>query len=222
MIRHLKFYRPPESPQIYFFVQKLLAPEANLLLRRQFRYIFDKSRKKLLDLGCGPSSPIQLPKGIIIGADLNLLYIKNYIGRNNNNLVCTKESIHENARFGCVCSADSLPFGDGVFDETRCIGAFHHLNRDSVLAAIKEMVRCTRSGGRIIIFDSVWPKNSIYRPIAWLLCYFDRGKWMLREEELLGLAKIAYNQEWYYRRFTYTFTGLEGLFLSVQRVYKNE
>lgn len=185
-------------------------------MKWRFRHIFDKSKKKVLDVGCGPSSPLQLPSGIIVGVDVNPLYVKKYKKRKDN-LFRTNECSDEQVRLGCVCSAAALPFRDNVFDESRCLGAFHHLNKYSVLSAVKEMARCTRAGGKIILFDSVWPKNAIFRPIAWLLCYFDRGKCMLAEEKLLELVSMAYPKKWQGKRFTYTFTGLEGLFLTARK-----
>jgi len=213
------FYRILESPPVYSLAQKLLSPEAGFFLRMQFRGIFEPSEKMVLDIGCGPASALQLPKGIIVGADINPLYVRRYICGNPRD----KKSSDGQARFGCVCSAGLLPFADNAFDETRCIGAFHHLDKGSVLSSIKEMTRCTRPGGRVIIFDSVWPRIAIYRPLAWLSCRFDRGRWMLREDELLGLAKGACPGDWQYRRFTYTFTGLEGLFLTlIKKAYKDD
>jgi len=208
-----------ELPLVYSVAQKLLSPEAGVFLRRQFRGIFEPSDKRVLDICCGPASALQLPKGIIVGVDINPLYVRRYICGN----LGDKKSSESQARFGCVCSAGSLPFKDASFDETRCIGAFHHLDKESVSSSIKEMARCTRPGGRVIVFDSVWPRVAVYRPLAWLSCRFDRGKWMLKEDELLMLANGVCPGDWQYRRFTYTFTGLEGLFLTLtKKAYKHE
>ena len=70
---------------------------------------------------------------------------------------------------------------------------------------------------RIIVFDNVWPIMPFYRPLAWLLRKLDRGKWVRTENELLKLANSAYPMKWQSKRFTYSYTGLEGLFLTVQK-----
>lgn len=218
MAKPSKIYRLLEFPQLYSLIQKILVPEAELLLKRKFRHIFDKSRSLVLDLGCGPASPLQLPDATVVGVDSNPLYVRKYVSiKRKNRFFCIGKCNGQQNRLGCVCSAIALPFRDNAFDETRCLGVFHHLDKNSVLSAIKEMIRCTGPRGRIILFDSVWPRVPFYRPLAWLLCYFDRGKWMLREEELLELVNTAYPKRWQGRRFTYTFTGLEGLFLTAQK-----
>lgn len=197
-------------------MQRLLSPEAEIFLKRQFRRIFDTTEKTVLDVGCGPLSPLPLPNGIIVGVDINHDYIKRYIIATER-LFLSNNNKKRNICFGCVCSAASLPFNDNIFDESRCIGMLHHLDGESVLSTIKEMIRCTRPGGRIIIFDSVIPEIAIFRPLAWLSCHFDRGKFMLKEKELLEIINVAYGGNWQHWRFTYTFTGLEGILAIISK-----
>ena len=149
---------------------------------------------------------------------LNPLYVKKYarvdVERNPNGI---RGYIEQRARFGVVCSAEHFPFKDSIFDETRCSGLLHHLPTESSLRTIKEMLRCTRPLGKVIIFDNVWPKRPIYRPLAWLTRRCDRGEWVRTEEQLLNLAYTTCDGNWQHRRFTYTFTGLEGIFLTIER-----
>ena len=160
--------------------------------------------------GCGPLLTTPSPNGTIIGIDINPLYVKKYarvdVERNQNGI---RGYIEQRARFGVVCSAEHFPFKDSIFDETRCSGLLHHLPTESSLRTIKEMLRCTRPLGKVIIFDNVWPKRPIYRPLAWLTRRCDRGEWVRTEEQLLNLAYTTCDGNWQHRRFTYTFTGLE-------------
>ena len=211
-------YRLLESPKVFSISQKLLAPEAELLLKKHSKDVFAQSKGMILDVGCGPTLSTSMPDGIIVGVDISPRYIRNYINidtRIDSHYIKGRTS--KRTRFGIACSAESLPFNDNIFDESRCMGLLHHLNWEFALSAIKEMVRCTRSNGKIVIFDSVWPKVTAYRPIAWLLCRFDRGRYMLTEEELLRLVDTAYSGNWKYKRFTYTLTGLEGCLLTIQK-----
>ena len=212
------FYRLLKFPLIYFLSQKLLAPGAGCLLKKHYKNIFNKPRGWVLDVGCGPSLTTPLPNGIIVGIDINQLYVKKY----------TDVGIYTNPhykrlyagklkRLGIVCSADSLPFHDNMFDESRCVGLLHHLPTESALSTIMEMIRCTRAEGKIIILDSVWPKIPFSRPIAWLTRRFDRGEWVRPEDELLKFASTAYSGNWHHIRFTYSYTGLEALLLTMQK-----
>jgi ubiquinone/menaquinone biosynthesis C-methylase UbiE len=59
-------------------------------------------------------------------------------------------------RAGCkvelrVASATALPFADASFDAVRAERVFQHLSDPE--AALREMIRVTRPGGRIVLFD---------------------------------------------------------------------
>ena len=212
------FYRLLKFPLIYSLSQKLLAPGAGCLLKKHYRNIFGKPRGWVLDVGCGPLLTTPVPEGIIVGIDINQLYVKKYtdvsIGTNPHNKRLYTGKLKP---LGIVCPADSLPFHDNMFDESRCVGLLHHLPTESALSTIMEMIRCTRAEGKIIILDNVWPKIPFSRPIAWLTRRFDRGEWVRTEDELLKLASTAYSGNWHQLRFTYSYTGLEALLLTMQK-----
>ena len=207
-----RLYRVLEYPIIYTISQKLLAPGSGLLLGKCYKDVFSESRGYILDVGCGPLFTTPRPNGTIVGIDINPLYVKKY-GSTGADKSPDGISDYSGKCMGVVCSADSLPFDKNFFDESRCNGLLHHLPPESALFTIKEMIRCTRPGGKIIVFDNVWPCVSLYRPLAWLTRRFDRGEWVRTEEELLELADAAHPGNWYHKRFTYSFTGLEALLL---------
>ncbi len=60
----------------------------------------------------------------------------------------------ENIEFA-VADAEALPFSDAAFDRVTCRIAPHHF--PDIRAAVKEITRVTRPGGRIGIIDSVVP-----------------------------------------------------------------
>ena len=60
--------------------------------------------------------------------------------------------------FYAAADAESLPFADAVFDLVTCRLAAHHF--PDVRAALSEIVRVTRPGGRIGVIDSVVPGES--------------------------------------------------------------
>lgn len=205
-------YRVLEYPIIYTISQKLLAPGSGLLLGKCYEDVFSESKGYILDVGCGPLFTTPRPNGTIVGIDINPLYVKKY-GSTGADKSSDGISDYSDRCMGVVCSADSLPFDENFFDESRCNGLLHHLPQESALFTIKEMIRCTRPGGKIIVFDNVWPRVSLYRPLAWLTRRFDRGEWVRTEKELLELADAAHPGNWYHKRFTYSFTGLEALLL---------
>jgi|LGVF01.1.fsa_nt_gb SAM-dependent methyltransferase len=213
-------YRFLDFPKIYSFSQKLLAPGSEFLLQKEYAISFAGSKGLVHDIGCGPSLDTPMPNGIIVGGDINPRYVRKYAMLDKSEKTSKKKRYRghsQSAHFGVVCTADYLPFYDSTFNETRCSGLLHHLPTESALLTIKEMLRCTRPFGRVIIFDNVWPKKPICRPLAWLTRRYDRGQGVRTEDQLLNLAYAAYHGNWQHRRFTYTFTGLEGIFLTIER-----
>lgn len=105
-------------------------------------------------------------------------------------------------------SATRLPFEDGAFDAVWCFGLLHHLDDRDASEAIDEMVRVTRPGGRTVVFDGVPPRRALKRPLAAIVRRLDRGRHMRPASSLLEL----FDDSWSVERFTYSYTGLEGVF----------
>lgn len=56
----------------------------------------------------------------------------------------------------------ALPFADGAFDAARSERLFQHLARPE--AALAEMARVTRPGGRVVVMDTDWGSRSVDVP----------------------------------------------------------
>lgn len=209
-----KIYRILEIPFIYKLSQAILAPGLPRLLAPIFRELFNKPTQRVLDVGCGPELNTPEPPAILVGVDINESYIRRYTGGfadEDPKLILAPPTSRR--RLGYVASADHLPFGDGLFDEARSFGLFHHLPDSQTARALQEMNRCLQPGGRIVILDNVWPTRVWTRPLAWLTRRFDRGAFVRKQEELLRLFQDSCPGSWTWERYTYTYTGLELLCL---------
>lgn len=105
----------------------------------------------ILDVGCGNGDDVlalaQLagPTGRAVGVDVREAMIA--------------ESRKRGAASGlpvqfALGSVYQLDFSDGTFDGVRADRLFQHLNRPD--AALAEMIRVTRPGGRVVVFDVDW------------------------------------------------------------------
>jgi SAM-dependent methyltransferase len=209
-----KIYRLLEIPFVYRLSQFLLAPGINRLMKPVHQKLFSRSEGKVLDVGCGPTLTTPEPDGLLVGVDINETYLKDYTGGfldTDPHLVLNRPLSRR--RLGFAASAERLPFADESFDEARSNGLFHHLPDEIALRAFREMYRCVRSGGRIVILDAVWPLRVWTRPIAWLTRRFDRGPHVRSQEEMLRLSQNACPGDWEWERRTGTYSGLEYLFL---------
>ncbi len=80
-----------------------------------------------------------------------------------------------------------LPFADSSFDVVFCIAVLHHIaDAVQVRRTIREMVRVTRPGGKLVIWDHN-PRNP-YWPILMARCPQDTGDERLIPEEEILLA----------------------------------
>lgn len=174
------------KPALYKLSQSLLAPGAVQSVVRHM----ESRPGRALDVGCGPSSWLWSAGMNPVGVDIALDSVR---------------------AFGpaVVASATALPFADGTFDTVGSFGLLHHLPDDAARAAIREMRRVTSAEGLTIVFDGVLPHRGWTRPLAWLIRRMDRGSWMRREEAFEALFDSP--APWRRVRFTYSYTGLEGV-----------
>jgi SAM-dependent methyltransferase len=109
--------------------------------------------ERALDSGCGTGGlafALAPHVGEVVGSDTRTEYLE-----------AARERAPENVRF-VEGDAMSLPFDYGAFDIAGCLRLLHHVHRPEL--AVAELVRVTRSGGRILIMDqlgSVDPLRSL-------------------------------------------------------------
>ncbi len=97
---------------------------------------------------------------------------------------------------GVAASSTDIPFPDDTFALTYCVAVMHHVaDKDAVHKTLTEMVRVTKPGGRILIWDHN-PRNP-YWPILMRRVPQDTGaERLIPEREVLdgltdGGARIA-------------------------------
>jgi ubiquinone/menaquinone biosynthesis C-methylase UbiE len=113
----------------------------------------------VLDVGCGPGTDVfdmvELvgPAGRLVGLDASEVMIAEARRR--------AKELHVPITFE-VGEVQALPFPDGTFDVCRTERLLEHL--PDAERALTEMVRVTRPGGRILVFDFDWDTMIIDHP----------------------------------------------------------
>lgn len=195
-MNYSSLYRILEIPGVYRLSQAILGPGAEKSLTKRLDELSQKlpEAKRILDVGCGPSSWLTKLDLHPVGLDISYKYSKAF--RDSGSLATTG-------------SAMELPFIDNSFDSVWSIGVLHHLPDVSAKVAIKEMLRVCHPDGYVIIMDAVLPHKAWKRPVATLIRRMDRGKYMRPQDHLNSLLPDMPN--WHTCRYTYAATGLEML-----------
>ena len=112
---------------------------------------------RLLDVGCGTGEVVRAlaglvgPDGIVVGVEPSATMLHEARRRTRETTVRVE-----------FCSGDisRLHFDDAAFDAVTCERVFQHL--DTPDAALAELVRVTRPGGRVVVIDTDWGMHAIH------------------------------------------------------------
>ena len=192
----MNVYKILEVPRVYRAAQVVLAPGMDAIVTEHLSRTLSQmpTPAAVLDVGCGPSSWLWKFGMKPMGLDLCHAYTKRF---------------KEGANRSVTGSAASLPFSADCFDLVFSYGLVHHLPEAIARDTIEEVIRVTRAGGHVVLFDPVLPKIGWRRPQAWVLCKLDRGRF-IRTQEVYE-SSILRNPEWKTWRFTHSYLGTEGV-----------
>jgi SAM-dependent methyltransferase len=85
-----------------------------------------------------------------------------------------------------AASADQLPFEDGAFDLTMCVAVLHHIaEHDAVRRCLVEMVRVTKPGGRVLVWDHN-PRNPYWKNLMARVPQDDGSERLVPEDEIVA------------------------------------
>ena len=97
----------------------------------------------ILDAGCGNGKNMLETNHIFYGLDMSEELLK---------IASDKTKTKSNIMGFTKASVCSIPFSDSYFDATICIAVIHHINTEADrLKAIRELIRTTKKGGKILI-----------------------------------------------------------------------
>jgi ubiquinone/menaquinone biosynthesis C-methylase UbiE len=189
------------SPDAGQFVQYLDTMTGTLFSKEYKRCTFELLQAgpghQMLDVGCGTGEDVRAlaaivgSSGRVTGVDSSTAMIAE--ARQRSDMLSLPVKFF-------VGDAHALEFPDGTFDGTRADRTLQHL--EDPARAVAEMVRVTRSGGRLVLFEPDWetlvidvPDRIVTRAILILRCDKYRQGWVGRQLYRLlidtGLRDVA-------------------------------
>jgi SAM-dependent methyltransferase len=195
-------YRVLEIPLVYRTAQAVLAPGMDRIVSDRLSRTLARipAPATVLDVGCGPSSWLWKFDIRPVGLDMCHRYTKTFRRAGNVSL---------------TGSAAVLPFSQDSFDLVFSFALLHHLSDALARQTIGEIVRVTRAGGHVILFDPMLPKAAWKRPHAWALCKLDRGRFIRSQDDYE--SSILKAPQWKTFRFTHSYLGTEGVLSVLQK-----
>lgn len=130
---------------------------------------------KVLDVGCGT--------GVVAGRLAAAGYDVTGVDPSAGMLAYVKE--HAPGVTAAEGYATELPFEDGGFDLTMCVAVMHHIAEpEAVHRSLGEMVRVTRPGGMILVWDHN-PRNPYWKHLMARVPQDDGSERLIPEAEVI-------------------------------------
>lgn len=122
------------------------------ILAERVAYASPQPGDRVLDVACGPGTLVLALAPLVRlarGVDVTPAMLARAIE-------VQRERNIANAAFD-MGDAERLPYPDGAFTLASCQFAFHHMKKPE--AVLKEMLRVTEAGGRLLIVDTIAPED---------------------------------------------------------------
>jgi SAM-dependent methyltransferase len=153
--------------------------KARLLVKVAETALGSARKLSALDVGCGPGLTDEFlvdDFGSVVGVDVS----QQMVERARKSNPASRYVVYDGRR---------LPFENGSFDLSFAICVLHHVEPGERLAFAEELVRVTRPGGLIALFEHN-PLNPLTRVVV-SRCEFDEGVELLPLKETKRLLRTA-------------------------------
>jgi ubiquinone/menaquinone biosynthesis C-methylase UbiE len=124
--------------------------------------------------------------------DIFLKYVKRYVITDINPQYVQYSKQDNPALWHVICDAAVLPFLPARFDRVMSLYLFHHLSDEQILDTLREIQRCLKPGGKIVIVD-LFQTEKRWDLVSRLVSRLDRGQYVRPRASMRALIKQAGN-----------------------------
>jgi ubiquinone/menaquinone biosynthesis C-methylase UbiE len=176
----MNLYKLLENPACYRMVVKIfsMGGRSNKIAGFIDWLMAKECQGQVLEVGSGTSQ----------FRDIFLKYVNNYVITDINFQYVKYSKSNYSSLYHVLCDAAVLPFLPSTFDRAFCLYLFHHLTDRQTMDTLKEMQRCLRPNGKIVIVDLFQPERR-WDLISRLVAFLDRGQYVRPRESMLALIK---------------------------------
>ncbi|MGH6737093.1 MAG: class I SAM-dependent methyltransferase [Methyloceanibacter sp.] len=145
-------------------------------------YLKLKPGDRLLDIGCGPATLLNLLPGDVdyVGFDVSERYVE-----------AARRRYGDRGQFIQASVGAPPPIEPSSFDIVSATGILHHLDDEEVLGTLKLAHESLKPDGRLITLDPALGVEGQPRVARWLIEH-DRGRNVRPPERYLGLARSVF------------------------------
>ncbi len=162
------------DPRVYMAIQKVFGWAQRPLLRYVKQVAVLGPGERVLDVGCGTG-------------EFGRLFASGYVGVDPSDEYIAFARQYVPAGTFAVMGAAKLDFPDASFDRVLCTRVLHHIPDAVAEAALQEMQRVVKPGGRVDILEEVWPAR--WNVIGNALFALDLGKYQRHLPVLTALLE---------------------------------
>ena len=180
----MNLYKFLENPTCYRMIVKIfsMGGRAEKIAGFIDHIMARECRGQVLEVGSGTSQ----------FRDIFLKNVDNYVITDINYQYIQYSKSNHHTLWHVLCDAALLPFLSLTFDRVFSLYLFHHLSDQQTLDTLKEMQRCLKADGKIIIVDLFQPEKR-WDLISQLVAYLDRGQYVRRRDSMLSLIRQSGN-----------------------------
>lgn len=176
----MPFLTQSQFPRLWLLMQNMIGGNA---CKQALATEYYHGQKRVLEIGCSVGNISAafrtFPNVFFTGIDIDRHAID-----------LAKRRFRNDSNFGfSLSSLDELSRRGETFDYVLFAGILHHVDDNTGLQLLRDAVKCTAGGGRLVIYEPEAPRPSDSCVLRYFCTHFEQGSFLRSREELRCLVE---------------------------------